>query len=241
MVHVGSAPLPYRPEYIDGKLIALERDGDQNVYIMDTDGQTIDHVSNPCRSRYGPRGLAHDNNGNLLQVCTDFSAENEQLTNCSAVLASSQSITVESDRLLLTTNSYLINGRGIEYDERDGNMWVSDFGGSIYKVAGFNFVEPSITSVSNAEYQASRLTIRPNPASDVAVISLSAISDKRNVTVTVRDIHGRILHTVFHATQPIGLDCVFSWNTLLLANGMYTLTAEADGRIVACTPFIVYR
>lgn len=228
-------------EYIDGKLIALERDGDQNVYIMDTDGQTIDHVSNPCRSRYGPRGLAHDNNGNLLQVCTDFSAENEQLTNCSAVLASSQSITVESDRLLLTTNSYLINGRGIEYDERDGNMWVSDFGGSIYKVAGFNFVEPSITSVSNAEYQASRLTIRPNPASDVAVISLSAISDKRNVTVTVRDIHGRILHTVFHATQPIGLDCVFSWNTLLLANGMYTLTAEADGRIVACTPFIVYR
>ena len=47
-------------------------------------------------------------------------------------------LSVEVARFSTETNDGLINSRGIDYDPRDKNFWITDYNGNLYKLAGFD-------------------------------------------------------------------------------------------------------
>ncbi|MFM7156346.1 MAG: hypothetical protein ACKO0Y_00880, partial [Bacteroidota bacterium] len=60
-------------EYVDGKLLASERDGKQQIYTIDIQtGKAVDSANNPYRLTYGPRCIAYDGNQYMFQICTFF-------------------------------------------------------------------------------------------------------------------------------------------------------------------------
>lgn len=228
-------------EYVNGNLIAGERDGFQNLYVMTTSGALVSETPNPCRVRYGPRCLASDDKGNLVQTCTNFPSESSTLSDCYAIRIPTDDLQLEKDRMQLSTNNGLINARGIEYDVRDGGYWVGDFSGNIYKITGFDFVAPPVTSVEESNVVASMLSVRPNPVSTTCVVSLSAVQASRSVLLSVRNILGEPVARIYRGDQLPGLDLVVSWPASSLAPGTYIVTAESSGTIVGSVPVIISR
>jgi hypothetical protein len=229
-------------EYVNGTLIGGERDGTQKLYVMSPiDGALLSEFDNPCKVNYGPRCLTSDDVGNLYQSCTYFPSTNSTLSDCYAIRMEVSNPSKELERLPLNSNQGLINARGIEYDRRDGSFWIGDFGGNIYKVTGFNFVPPPITSVEEDRLNRGSLAVRPNPVNSTAVITLSAVPDERQVTIRVVDALGSVVGQVYTGVQQAGIDLVVAWVPAQLGAGAYTVTAECNGRMVDATHLVLAR
>ena len=145
----------------------------------------------------------------------------------------------ERDRMELVGPTGLINARGIEYDRNDKNFWVGDFGGNIYKIAGFDFVSPPVTSVEEDQALKGTLSVHPNPASVSALISMDASRVTRSITVEIIDLFGRSVATVYDGTQSEGN--VFARRISLdnVASGTYRVVASTRGSVISSTTLIV--
>ena len=232
---------PLGLEYMNGTLIAGERDGYQRLYIMDMNGTKLDEVDNACKVRYGPRCLASDDNGNLFQTCTFFPNDGAALTDCYAIKFNTSNLSRETDRLTLQTPQGMINARGIEYDRRDGSFWVGDFGGNIYKITGMDFVSPPVTSVSEFDAPTNQVAVYPNPTSSSAMFSVSATTHTRHVHVHVVDVLGNVVSTVYDGVQEAGVDLVTSLPASTLPAGTYTVVVGSKGITICSTAFTIIK
>ena len=130
---------PIGLEFVDGNLIACDRDGNRTMYkINPEDGTVISQNPNPYNKTYGPRGICYDGSQYLYQVCTYFPSGGS-LTEAVAMKIDKSDLRTGIETMNLESNTGgMINARGIDIDPRDNNFWISDFSGNLYKIAGFN-------------------------------------------------------------------------------------------------------
>jgi hypothetical protein len=227
-------------EFVNGQLIVGERDGLQQLYTMDLTGQLLTQVQNPYRHNYGPRCLAWDDVGRLFQTCTTFPTSGGALTECYVITMDVSNLSQETARLPMIGPNGLINARGIEYDRRDKNFWISDFGGNIYKITGFDFVAPPVSSVEERDpFAREELRVIPNPASTVVMVTLGASGVDREVTIMIVNDLGQPVTSTFQGVQDAGTDLSRRFSVEGLAQGSYRIVATSNGVVVSSSLLII--
>ncbi len=226
---------PIGLELVDGKLIVGDRDmknefSQRILMVADSsNGNVISTFLNPFNKNYGPRGLCYDQKEFVYQICTDFPSSGA-LTSAFLMRINKSNLSKEVARFPLQSQDGLINARGIDYDPADKNFWVSDFGGNIYKIAGFETVLSANENALKTEKLLFETKIYPNPLSDFAIISFRNQTDgdkkikirlKNSLGVNIFDLYDQIL-------QPKQSDFV-NLNTLQIPSGFYLITFEIDG------------
>jgi photosystem II stability/assembly factor-like uncharacterized protein len=227
------SPAPSYPiglDLLDGHLIVGDRDGQQMLYTINAStGTVLSQVKNPYNKTYGPRGLCSDQQKYLYQVCTYFPGGGS-MTESQIIKIDKSNLSKSIDSMKLETINGLINGRGIDYDTRDNNFWITDYNGALYKIAGFNpltAVEDE-TPVSTDDFQA---VISPNPAADNAQLTFMTGGYDGRLQIKMIDMLGDIIGTVFdenvsgNTPQNLQIDCN------RLASGMYSVIFITEGRI----------
>jgi len=233
-----SKAYPTGLELVGENLVAGERDGRRRLYtISKEDGQLISEVSNPYQYNYGPRCLATDDKGRLFQTCTYFPSNGGALTECYLISFKTSDMTEEQQRIPLISRGQLINARGVEYDRADGNFWIADFAGNIYKITGFEFVPPTVSSVNDADRTTpgEQIRVAPNPVTGSTMVSLAAIRRERVVDVTVVDVLGQTIATLHHGYQLSDEDLAIRWYTAGIPAGTYTILAHEGSSLITST------
>lgn len=231
-------------ELVNGVLYGAERDGQRRLIGMNPEtGAIVSAIANPYQQFYGPRCLTADSRGNFLQMCTQFSEGGGGLLSASIGEISQANPTTIVQSLPLETPNGLINGRGLEIDERDETMWVSEYGGSIFKITGLRFQVPPLTS--SVDDQAPVLdgvvTIAPHPVGTTAFVNLSSVEQSRMITPTVTDLTGRTVWNGPRHEQPAGEPLVIRLPDDLLVTGSYILVLTSDDGASVRRPFLVSR
>ncbi|MBK7033424.1 MAG: hypothetical protein IPH49_09190 [Ignavibacteria bacterium] len=213
-------------EYINGDLYGSERDGEQRIVIMDPiTGALRSSISNPFRSTFGPRGIAADGLGNLVQAHTAFPPAGVKLSTAVVAEIPLSDLSQITETLLLENRKGLINARGIEIDQRDQSMWVSDIDGVIWKIAGMNYVPPT-TSVDQTDIARSSVVVAPHPITTAAMFTISPIGTDRILSLEIVDVTGRIVHTLPALTQSSDFPVTFRLHAGTLAGGTYLLRSS---------------
>jgi hypothetical protein len=204
----------------------------QLLFIGDTLSVGTQYNS-PVQGYYNSRCLAYDSLGNsFVQVQTWFSSAGT-LDSVGVVEMTGPPPTLTGRRFKLDPGW---NIRGIEFDPRDGNYWITIYQISatvvnqIVKVRGFH---SPLTAVEETEKenvtQWKLLKVVPNPARN----HLSFHINPDNVKVfalKVYDISGRLV-----AVVPFNKgDRVINWNprTVALADGIYFVALEKDDGVL---------
>ncbi|MEY3386720.1 MAG: hypothetical protein RIR53_1531 [Bacteroidota bacterium] len=228
-------------ELVNGVLYGAERDGERRIVGMNPQtGALLSTVSNPFQQFYGPRCLTQDGDGNFLQVCTGFADGGGALMNASIAEIPISNPTRITQSLPLETPNGLINARGVEADVRDNTMWISEYGGTIFKITGLRFEPPPTTSVADeARVLDGVVSIAPHPVSSTSFISVSSVGSSRMITPSITDVTGRTVWTGPSYMQEAEQALVIRIPDDMLGTGTYiaSLVAE-DGRSVRRT-FIV--
>ncbi len=217
-------------ELINNELIVGERDGSQYIYFCNpANADVLRQFPNCFKKFYGPRCLSTDGEGNLFQVGTDFgSGSGLQGAYLSKFKVDNPSKETDQMELLNATGTE-INARGIEYDPRDKNYWITDLSGNIYKIANFDTPSNPISDVPEQKTQSSGVIISPNPSRDRAVIRYMLQQVEADVKLEVYNlvgekvavlVDGRVSTDDFSAAI---LDCHN------LPNGVYTVSLTVDG------------
>jgi len=228
-------------ELMGPDLIGVERDGQQRTVAMDPiTGALRSSTSNPFRSQFGPRCFAADGLGNIIQVCTGFPPGGGKLSNVIAAEIPRSNLGLISDQLILEYRDGLINARGIEIDQRDQTMWVSDIDGVIWKIAGMNVVPPTTSVSDNAKQSTEALvTIAPHPVRTFALITLLATDHDRTMNIRICDVAGRTVHTIPPTSQTSGEPLTVRLHAGTLLPGMYLLLASSVGDADISRTFII--
>ncbi|MFP4529571.1 MAG: hypothetical protein ACLFQX_13575, partial [Candidatus Kapaibacterium sp.] len=165
MIGSFTSPLTEYPaalEFVDGGMLIAERDGQQRMALIDPESGSVQkYYSSPAPVPYGPRCIASDDSGNVYQVITAF--PNITLTYSELLKMNASGPDVVLDRFRLEDPDGVINARGVAYDPDDGSFWISDFGGVIFKVAGFDSGGTPVAELSDFS---KNIKVWPNPASD---------------------------------------------------------------------------
>jgi DNA-binding beta-propeller fold protein YncE len=168
---------PIGIEILDGKLLIGDRDkkdqyGKQMLMIVNPENGVVEATyQNPYSKTYGPRGIAYDREAYVYQVGTYF-PNSGALTEAVAIRIHKSNLSAEVDRISLQSPTGIINARGIEYDPRDKNLWITDYQGNIYKIAGFDLILSSgETNISSRKNITEQIEIKPNPARDFVFVS----------------------------------------------------------------------
>lgn len=193
-----AAQYPIGLVWIDNDTLLV---GDRNTYelfLYDlSELRTLQTFSNPFTASYGPRGLCRDNAGNVYQISTDFSGGS--LQGAYIVKMPAGNYSQEVQRMELVSRAGIINARGIDYDPRDGTFWISDFGGTIYKIVGFQI--PTTAPESGAEtpfvLPVKIRTVSPNPVVEKGAVELE-VTQSGFLTVELYDGQGKFLKTIVH-------------------------------------------
>ena len=191
-------------------LVASDRDGLQRFYFYDPSGLNPGSGGVPSfflerevRVESGPRGMTADVNG-LWHIVTDFTGGVLQSANVMRFgienLSTQQPL---CDVSLTSALASTINARGVELDQRDKSLWITDFGGNIFKVAScFTPPGPSdsgyISTVSAPGNRAVGLEMigaEPNPFSRSTALRFQLASADR-VEIRLYDGHGRLVTTI---------------------------------------------
>ncbi|MFH1050286.1 MAG: T9SS type A sorting domain-containing protein [bacterium] len=131
---------PIGLELVDNDLLICDRDGSlKYMYITEPGtGKIWSKVENPFKENLGPRSICYDGSQYLYQASTDFTGES--FIAGYIVKIDKSDLSQEVDRMKLMNKNNYINCRGIEFDRDDKHFWVTDFGGNIYKIAGFETI-----------------------------------------------------------------------------------------------------
>ncbi len=231
-------------EFVDGKLIVGDRDlkdewDKKNFFIVDaTTGQVESKIENACQVTYGPRCLAYDQKDYVYQVCTHF-PNGGSLTEAYIQKLDKNNLSKEVDRIYLETLEGLINARGIDFDTRDKNLWITSFTGDIFKIAGFDVV----ISVDDENILQSNNVIEtklyPNPASEFATVSFKMLGAGGNVQLHIYDMLGRMILKPYQKHLSSGDAEYLTLDVSSLQNGMYNLVFTIDGRRAIARKFMV--
>ncbi len=210
----------------------------QYIYVADTLGATVRRMDEVLRANVGPRCLAFEplgpGSGSLLHIYTSFNTGGTQIDSIGLYELRRADATIVQ-RLLLPG----WNARGIEYDPRDGNYWITTPQSpdrSIVKIAGFygpqNLVEEELSGAltANVLYL---YPCQPNPFTKTVKISYQ-LPARTRVALNVYDASGRLVTTLLDRTEDAGLKTV-SWSGTTsdgteIANGVYFYRLETKNQ-----------
>lgn len=196
-------------------LYAADRNGAQPIYFFDPasfDPQqrgivpTIE-TTRQVRIPSGPRGAAADS-GSIWQIITDFTGD---ILNSAVVTSSdieSLSIGEQPSLCSVTLSSPLstsINARGVELDDAQKALWITDFSGNIYKIATC-YTQPGISDSGTGPVSVPTTGSAiptglelgqntPNPFSAATDISFT-LPNAMHLRVEVYDITGKHISTL---------------------------------------------
>ncbi|MCX7929732.1 MAG: hypothetical protein N2663_03310 [Chlorobi bacterium] len=229
-------------ELVNGKLVLTERDGAQRILICNPETFQVERTySNPFREFYGPRCLAYDGERYLYQVGTQFSAGGGGLQAAYLLRLDPSDPSQEVQRMeILNSSGGTINARGVEVDPRDGNYWVTDLAGNIYKIANFDTPSNPLSDVRDPTQWEAALIIAPNPARDrVAIRVLSGTMLPRQAVLEIVDALGR---TVFRTTENVThTEHSIAIESAHLPVGIYSVVLWLDGRVTATSRLVIIR
>ena len=227
-------------------LMVSDRDGAQLIYFflpsaLNPNNSTITPALTYERANVvesGPRGMAADSGtywhvvtnftGGTLQEATAFSADIVDAANQAPIC----SIPLSNP---LANN---INARGIEIDDRDKGLWITDFGGNLYKIASC-YTQPGVsdsgtavsTSVEAGPAIVDGVMLHqnlPNPFSAEAEITFT-LPNPMQISLMVHDMSGRLIETVTEGSfeagnhtvqfEPKGIPAGLYRYSLILGNG----------------------
>jgi len=202
----------------------------QYVYVADTIGTQIRRMDVPMRANYGARCLAIEpqgpNNGTLLMVYTAFNSGGTQIDSCGVYEFNRANLSLVQRVLLPGWNC-----RGIEYDPRDGNYWVTipqSPDRSIAKIGGFYGPPTGAAEPGRPKVERLRLLpVQPNPARSRVLVRYE-LPVKTRVRLSVCDLAGRVRAVLSDGYEEQGMRA-FAWDSKRLASGVYFLRLEANG------------
>ncbi|ROL57615.1 T9SS C-terminal target domain-containing protein [Bacteroidetes/Chlorobi group bacterium ChocPot_Mid] len=230
---------PIGLELVDNDLLICDRDGTSRyIYITEpSSGKVWNKVENPFKERLGPRGICYDGSQYLYQASTDF---NGDVFNAGFIVKIDKSnLSAEFDRIKLMNKNNAINCRGIEYDPADRNIWITDFGGNIYKIAGFETIlDAGEINHYNTFFETD---IYPNPMSDYTTISLNNISDLEDIEVNIINTLGekaKHFYKRFDKGQNSGFIQIEGKD---LNSGVYYLVFQSQGRILQSKQLVIMK
>ncbi len=225
---------PIGIEIFDEKLLVGDRDkkdefGKQVLMIVNPINGSVEKTfQNPYSKTYGPRGLAYDREKYVYQVGTFFPNAGS-LTEAVIVKMAKDNLSQEIERMPLQSPTGFINARGVEFDPRDKNFWITDYQGNIYKIAGFdlilNFEEiKKLTHLQNS----GELTINPSPAKDFVYFSIPEVDTDQMVIQIFDQLGNTVLNQEFRGLQKFS----YSLDIRNYPNGMYfALLIAGKGKI----------
>ncbi len=235
--YASPARYPTGLAFYRGKLIVAERDGSQQLYVLDPATGAVEATSpNPSRLPLGPRGLAADEqNDKLYLVSTNFSGGSLTATHLVQLSLPFPAIAEDSLPLISRQGSFL-NARGVEYDPSDGGFWITDFSGNIYKIVGFRSVVSVPGSVKPSLEQ--QLHVFPQPAREMVQVWFACSHDRQPVRIELRDLLGRLYTTI--AEGDAATLCGQTWSVPLvgLPAGTYWCILRLGGTVVDAQPFV---
>jgi len=223
-------------EFVDGKLIVGDRDlkdewDNKEFFVVNpANGNVEEEFVNACQLTYGPRCLAYDQGDYIYQVCTNF-PNGGSLTEAFIQKLPKGNPTNETDVINLESLEGLINARGIDFDTRDENIWVTSFTGDIYKIAGFNTIV-GVDEESEKAFESNQFIetkVYPNPAYDFAAVSFKMTERSGNMKINVFDLTGRKIAAVYDKFHNSGEAGFLNIDVSNLNSGMYNLVFTLDG------------
>lgn len=227
---------PIGLELVDGKLIVGDRDkkdefGRQILYIANPiDGKVESTYPNPYSKTYGPRGLAYDQSQYIYQIGTYFPNAGA-LSEAVALRIHKDDLSKEIDRILLQTPSGLINARGIEYDPRDKNLWISDYNGNIFKIAGFDL----LVTVGNDQISQNptiTASLFPNPTGETFELVINVKNFSQMVKIELFDVFGNKIETIHEGNISPFESKHFVRSIKNLTSGIYFVRISSGNQIL---------
>lgn len=227
---------PIGLELVEGKLIVGDRDmrnefNQRILMIVDSsNGNVISSYPNPFNKNYGPRGLCYDQKEFVYQICTDFPSSGA-LTAAFLMRINKSNLSAEVSRFPLQSQDGIINGRGIDYDPADKNFWVSDFGGNIYKIAGFETILSIANDLQSQNKSILETKIYPNPVSEFAIISFRNQSESnQNLKIQLKNSLGIKIFDLYDKLLVAESSDFINLNTLKIPSGIYFINFEINGK-----------
>jgi hypothetical protein len=205
----------------------------QLIYIGDTLG-SVTQYNSPDQGYYNSRCLAYDELGNtFVQVQTWFDATGYYLDSVGIIEISNTTPPALTGRRMIFSPGW--NIRGIEFDPRDGDYWVTIpqldyvYVNDVVKIRGF--YRPIVGTEESADRSASgqlRLAVIPNPATKSAQFQVSAAGEK-TINLKIYDITGRIVKNIALEQNTITVN----WNRLddnknAVPDGVYFVRLETE-------------
>lgn len=239
---------PIGIEVFDGKLLIGDRDkkdqyGRQMLMVVNPQNGSVEaSYPNPYSKTYGPRGLAYDRQKYVFQIGTYFPNAGA-LTEAVVIKIDKDDLTREVARIPLQTMTGLINARGVEFDPRDKNLWITDYNGNIYKIAGFDLLLSVETETNHKSNNSKDLEFRvyPNPAASLVLFSMQANEDLDNVQLEIRNSLGSIIETISCDVISKGETKILTFNTSSLNSGMYFVIISSGEKNLVYEKIVVMK
>lgn len=231
--------------YVDGKLIVGDRDkkdewDNKNFFIIDAiTGEVEQKQINACQITYGPRCVAYDQSEFVYQVCTNFPNAGA-LTEAYIQKLPKNQLSNEIDRIDLQSLEGIINARGIEFDNRDNNIWITSFTGNIFKIAGFStFVSVAEKDKIIEKNNYIETKMFPNPAGEMTNISFALNNSSGNLKIYLIDLMGRKLAKIYDRFVTDNTTDFISFKTAAMQSGVYNIVFELNESVLITRKLII--
>jgi photosystem II stability/assembly factor-like uncharacterized protein len=219
---------PIGIEIVDGLLIVADREYPRMLTTIDpASGAFISEVKNPYDKSYGPRGLCYDGDNKLYQICTFFPGGGS-LTEALLIKFDKANMSEYSESMALEDNNGMINARGIEFDNRDKSFWVTDFNGSLYKIAGFDYILDVEDHIADGSETLS-MNVFPNPAMEFTNISFNYNGKPADISISVINTLGNIVGEYFDEFVSDADRHLVHINTSEMESGVYYIVYSING------------
>lgn len=205
------------------------------VYCADTIGNSLSNWYVPAGDSLGARGMAIDPYGpdtTLLLVYTHYAPGTGSL-----VAIRLYELRRNDGAILNQLELPVWNVRGVEYDPRDGNYWLSiaqNPNHALVKVLGFHGVPGIGINEAGVPSALKRITLSPGmPTPFTRQVKLTySITMKMKVKLALYDITGRLVKTFVNRIEQPGLKTII-WNSIaddnkIAASGVYFIRLETE-------------
>lgn len=203
-------------------LLATDRNLSQDIFLVDPDnGKQVVKLTRQKRVDNGPRGATvSSKQGVFYQVITDFTG-GTTLQKASADELSIEDGTNQNCSIQLDNTGATINARGIEFDPKDKNFWISDYSGNIYKIVGCEIIRG--VNEQNSKAIPSGVVLMqnaPNPFATETNISFN-LPKSMQVKVVITDVRGKLIMNLADKIFEKGENNL-TFSPVGLASGTYT-------------------
>lgn len=209
------------------------------IYVSDTLGNATQY-SCPVQSYYNARCLAYDQNGHTFVHVNTFFNSGGTALDSAGVDEYQQVPPIHTGNRFLTPSGW--NIRGIEYDPRDGNYWITIPAGfsspnAIVKVQGFHGPVVGVEEEKSLVANPFGLRAYPNPASHQVAMSFCLPSNEI-IDVGIYDAAGRLVRSLVNSTPVSEGSHTMSWNLddiygRAVSDGIYFVVLETITNHVA--------